>query len=89
VSVAGRELRTTLTNKLGFAPSGRGRGPHDKYRLYVDGQWVAHTQVPRGSKAIGDELIRRIARQLRISSRELHQIIDCSLDRDGYLAKVM
>jgi hypothetical protein len=89
VPIHGSALRTALGSKLGFAKSGSGRGPHDKYRLYVDGQWVAQTQVPRGSSPIGDPLARRIAKQVGLTLDELRSMVSCDIDRETYLGIVL
>lgn len=82
------DLKAKLTSKFGFAAAGSGRGPHDKFRLYVDGRWVAQTQVPRGSKPINDKLAGMIARQVGVTSRQLRDMIGCSIGRQAYLELV-
>ncbi len=82
------ELRGTLIHKFGFAPIGSGRGRHEKYRLVVNGEYVAHTQVSRGALELGEPLLGVIARQLGVTRKQLYEMIDCRLDLSGYLAAV-
>lgn len=89
MTIASSALRGALGNKLGFELSGSGRGPHDKYRLYIDGQWVAQTQVPRGSSPIRDPLARRIARQVGLDLDQLRSMVACHIDRESYLGIVL
>jgi|GEM_PF-3664608 len=61
---------------------------HDKFRLRVDGKYLAHTVVSRGHNDISEVISSLIARQLGVSKRDLHQMIDCTLDRDGYISSL-
>lgn len=82
------ELRSALTGKLGFKPSGSGRGPHEKYVLKRGGTYLAHTQVPRGRAEIGEPLLRMIARQLGVKRRELYGMVDCAMDQESYFRRL-
>lgn len=82
------ELRAALTGKLGFAQSGSGRGPHEKFVLKRDGTYLAHTQVPRGRADIGDPLLGMIARQLGVTRRELYGVVDCTMDQESYIRRL-
>jgi hypothetical protein len=45
------------------------------------------TKISHGSKykSYGDDLLGKMARQLRITKQELLRLIDCSLQKDDYL----
>lgn len=79
------DLKGVLTGKLGFEHVGSGRGPHDKYELRVDGIYVAHTQVPRGRRDLGDPLLAMIARQLGVTRRHVYGMVGCTMDQQSYL----
>ena len=89
MTIAASALRSALGNKLGFELAGSGRAPHDKYRLYVDGQWLAQTQVPRGGAPIRDPLARRIAKQVGLDLDQLRSLVGCQISRDAYLGIVL
>ncbi len=83
--IPARELKATLSGKLGFKPKGSGRGPHDKFELKVGGRYVAHTQVPRGYRDLDDSLLGRIALQLGVPRRLVYELVACTMDRESYL----
>ncbi len=87
--LAARALRTALTGKFGFTCDGSGRGPHDKYKLEIDGVWVAHTQVSRGARDIDDSLVSAIGRQLGVTRRQVYDMVECRIDRPSYLDLVL
>lgn len=79
-------LRSILQDKLGFVNQGGAK--HDKYELYVDGVYVAHTTISRNNEPIRDRLFGMMARQVGVTSPQLRQIVGCTIDRDGYLSIV-
>ena len=82
--IAAADLRSALSNKFGFAEASGAK--HDKYRLEISGQYVAHTVVSRSHREISDALLSVVARQLGVSSGDLRSMIQCTIDRAGYLA---
>lgn len=86
-TIQNAKLRRTLEHKLGFEPKD-GKQPHTKYRLYINGQYVAHTQVPRSGTKIETTLQGLIAKQLGVNVVELNAIVECTIDREHYLSKV-
>jgi hypothetical protein len=85
VPIPARALRSTLTGKFGFSGDGTGRGPHEKFRLEVDGVYVAHTMVSRGATDIDDSLVAAIARQLGVSRKQVYEMVGCQIDKPSYL----
>ena len=83
--VAARVLASTLEHKFRFDPI---QGRHTKYRLVVDGQWVANTQVSHGWGEISDQMLAKIARQLGVSRKQLQLMVDCSISRDAYISLI-
>jgi hypothetical protein len=61
---------------------------HRYYELYIDGQWVLQTKISTGTgyREIGDTLVARIAKQLRVDKRQLTDLVDCSMSYDDYVA---
>jgi DNA-binding IclR family transcriptional regulator len=83
--MSARALTAALEDKFGFVAS---QGRHEKYRLTVEGTYVAHTQVSHGWGEISNTMLAKIARQLGVTSQELRLMVDCSIDREGYLRMV-
>lgn len=81
-----RDLAASLEDKFGFTVK-QGKG-HEKYRLTVDGKYVAHTQVSRDGADLGNKLLGMLARQLRVTKGDLEQMVECSISKDEYIAKV-
>jgi hypothetical protein len=88
VPIPSPELRSALTGKLEFEPSGSGGGPHEKYVLKRGGTYLAHTQIPHGRADVGDTLLAMIARQLGVTRRELYGVVDCTMDQDSYVRRL-
>jgi len=85
--VGAAEMRRALERKFGFAKTEGGN--HEKFRLIVDGQYVAHTMVSRGGSDIGDPLVSRMALQLGVTRPQLAEMVSCQIGRDAYLGLVM
>ena len=67
----------------GFKPAS---GDHN-YFLYVtmEGKKTAvFTKTSHGAKEIGDNLLAKMARQVRLSRSEFDLLVDCPLDRGTY-----
>ena len=85
-TIPARDLRQALTGKLGYQ---RVQGAkHEKLRLSLDGRVVAQTALSHGREPIREKLLGIIARQIGVTSRELHAIVDCSMTRDQYISHV-
>jgi hypothetical protein len=80
-----RDIVSALREK-GFREQTRGRD-HDYFFFEHEGllEPVA-TKLSRGTgyREIGDGLIAKICRQLRLSRAEFDQLVACPLDRRGY-----
>jgi hypothetical protein len=83
---AKRDLRRCLIRKFGFSEVAGSK--HEALALIVDERKVATTRFSRSWREIDDSMLRQIARELWVSSRELKQMCDCTIDRDGYLQKL-
>ena len=71
-----REVTTALLQK-GFR---KRHNDHAFFHLWVAGQKTPIlTKVSHGEKEIGDGLLGRMARQLRLTGKQFRELIDCSL----------
>ena len=64
---------------------------HDYYWLYVDGKKTQiNTHVSRGTayKTLGDDLVWAMAKQLKITTKQFRQLVECTLSEVGYIAAV-
>jgi predicted RNA binding protein YcfA (HicA-like mRNA interferase family) len=68
-----------------------GTGDHN-YFLYVSkaGKKTAvFTKTSHGSKEISDNLLAKMARQVKLSRSDFDLLVDCPLDRDAYEKKLV
>lgn len=88
MTIPKKRLRRSLLTKFGFEPVKESR--HEAVSLIVEGQKLATTRFSRGAdRDLGPGLLKQMAKQLRLSRlAELHEMVDCTLDRETYLAKV-
>jgi len=64
-------------------------GDHRFFKLMVDGKYTGlFTKTSRGKKykTLGDELVGRMARQVKLTKAEFCKLVDCSLSGDEYRA---
>lgn len=78
-----REVRQGLEKK-GFTMSNR---DHKYYMLFVEGKKTGiWTKVTHGSRSeIGDDLLSKMAKQVRLRNNEFIALIDCPMTLDAYL----
>jgi predicted RNA binding protein YcfA (HicA-like mRNA interferase family) len=68
-----------------------GSGDHN-YFHYVskEGKKTAvFTKTSHGSKEIGNNLLAKMARQVKLSRTDFDLLVDCPLDRDAYEKKLV
>jgi len=68
-----------------------GTGDHN-YFLYFSkaGKKTAvFTKTSHGAKEIGDSLLAKMARQVKLSRADFDLLVDCPLDRDTYERKLL
>lgn len=61
---------------------------HKVYKLVVDNKYTGiYTKTSRGSnyKTLSSDLVGRIARQLRLTTKEFKSLVDCPLSEADYL----
>jgi predicted RNA binding protein YcfA (HicA-like mRNA interferase family) len=77
-----KDVKSSLTKK-GF----RLREGKDSYfHLFVDGaKTPVWTKVSHGEKEIHDGLLSAMARQMRLSKRQLGDFVDCPLSEEEYV----
>lgn len=70
-------------SKKGFAAR---NSHHTFFHLYVDGKKRAvYTKISHGTREIDDKLLGMMARQVGLSKRDFHDLIDCPLSSDDYV----
>ena len=78
-----REIKEGLIKK-GFITV---QGDHTFLFLSIEGRKSSiRTKISHSIKEYGDNLLSLVARQLKISTRQLDDLLDCPLSYDDYLA---
>jgi hypothetical protein len=78
-----REIKARLVKK-GFKSFQR---HHTYLFLYVDGRKSrVHTKISHGIKEYGDDLLPLVARELKISPKQLDELLSCPLTYEGYIS---
>ncbi len=79
-----RELRNALLSK-GKTSEDR-EGHHIFFFIEVDGKAYRATKFSRSARGqITDDILGAIARQMRLTSKELRNFVDCSVTREQWL----
>lgn len=61
---------------------------HRFYWLHIDeAKQAIYTKVSTGTKyrTLGNDLVLAMARQVRLTTKEFRQLVECSLTAEGYL----
>lgn len=91
MSIDRRDLASAL-GKKGFASDGSEKNKdHDFFYFVVDGRKSqVYTKLSRGTdyKTLGNGIVAKIAKQMRLSKKELHTFVECSLTKEGYAQKL-
>lgn len=78
-----REIKEGLTKK-GFIAVQR---DHTYLFFSVGGRKSSiHTKISHGNKEYGDHILSLVARQLRITTKQLDDLLDCPMSHEDYLA---
>jgi hypothetical protein len=78
-----REIKEGLTKK-GFITV---QGDHTFLFLSVEGRKSSiRTKISHGNKEYGDNILSLVARQLRITTKQLDDLLDCPMSYEDYLA---
>lgn len=72
--------------KFGFEEVPKSR--HDSYQLYYGEKRVAMTYMSRGHREIQDSILSKMAKQIGVNLGIFKEMIDCTIDRRGYLQRV-
>ena len=84
-SRSARDIDSTLARK-GFQRTND--GDHMRYYFYDQqtGATLSQTKMSHGAfrKTIGAPLISQMARQLRLTKKQFLELIDCTLEEEGY-----
>ncbi len=79
-----QELRSALLHK-GQAQEDAGRD-HSFFFIEVDGKLERATKMSHGARGqINDELLSKMARQMRLSVNELRQFVQCTVGRKEWV----
>lgn len=68
--------------KIGFESTRKSK--HEVFKLYVNGELFAQTLVSHGRSEVGDALLSRMARQIRVQKSLFEDICGCTKGRDDY-----
>lgn len=82
------EIENALQGKFHFSPSTSHSSNHRWYELSLPGLPLIVTKVSHGKKQIGRKLESMIARQLRVRTSFLREMINCTKDREDYYSRV-
>ena len=78
-----REIKEGLTKK-GFIAVQR---DHTYLFFSVEGRKSGiHTKISHGNKEYGDNILSLVARQLRITTKQLDDLLDCPMSYEDYLS---
>jgi len=89
MAIAREDLVSALTEKGFREETDRS---HDYYWLYIDGITQAiNTHVSRGTKykTLGDDLVRDISIQLKLTKPQLRDLVNCPLTGEGYVQALL
>jgi len=76
------QIRQSLTKK-GFVED---KTHHCYFHLYINGKRTSiYTLLSHGKKECGDNLLAKMARELRLKRKEFNDLIDCPLDKETYI----
>ena len=79
-----RDIKGALIKK-GFVETEGGRDHTFYFLWYNRKKTPVHTKFSHGETDISPPLLSLMARQLKITKGEFGDLIDCSLDGDGYI----
>ena len=83
-----RDVEETLLNKFQFVESATRSDDHRWVELNLPGLPVIATYFSHGRQVIDPKLWGKIARQLRVRSKYLSEMIDCTKSRADYCKQV-
>lgn len=76
------KIKSSLTKK-GFVAE---NGDHKFYTLYCDGKKTQiYTKVSHGKTEVGEPLIGKMAKQVRLSKLQFADLINCPLSKEEYM----
>ena len=70
--------------KFHYECVGTGRGPHEKYKLYLRGVFAAWVCVSRGNKVIPPGTLGNIARQMKVKTTDLVPMCGCTISPEEH-----
>lgn len=75
------EIKSSLTKK-GFEPKD---GKHKFFNYYYDGKKTKiSTMISHSHKEIGDTLINKMSKQVKLSKDQFCKLVNCSLSGEEY-----
>lgn len=80
-----RAVEQMFRSKLGMTER---QGDHRFYEFLHQGELVAATKISVGSSHndLSANLVAQIAKQMRVNSRQLAELVDCSISKADYEA---
>ena len=83
-----KKLEQTLVKKLGFTPAPARSTDHKWYQLEIPGIPVIATKISHGEKELSSMLEAAIARQLRVRTAFLSEVVSCTKRSAEYQTQV-
>lgn len=83
-----RDLEDMLENKYGFVPAKGHSSDHRWYELKLPDMPSILTKVSHSRKEIGDPLLGKIARQLRVRKPYFNGMVSCNHSRADYYGQI-
>jgi hypothetical protein len=83
IKVLGREKTCRALNQKWFVEVYG--SDHRVFEYYIDGRWILRTKVSHGRGGdIGHVLIKKMARQCRLSYNQFIDLVNCTLSAERY-----
>jgi predicted RNA binding protein YcfA (HicA-like mRNA interferase family) len=85
-SVETKKLEKALTSK-GFEESNT---HHEMYWLSHDGKKTSiRTRISHSEREYGDGLLSQMSKQVKLSKSDFHNLVECPLTKEAYLAMMI
>ena len=80
------EIRKAILKKINPDISPNNRSKHQKGKIYIDGKLEARVKIPNNhSRIMKNSKSKYIASELKLSSVEFSELIDCTLTGPMYI----
>jgi len=81
-----KDIRSALLKK-GFRSDNR---HHEYFWLYVgERKTGVMTRLSHGRSEYGEDLLAKVKQQLGVTKQQLHDLVDCPMNREAYVAHLV